>query len=471
MLVERVTPLVLAGGAGTRLWPLSRAKMPKQFLSLFGGHSTYQQALLRVADASCFAPPYVVTNVDFQSVARRQAEEIGVEPTLVLEPARRESCAAIAAGARLAAASDPRMLVLALAADHLTPDRGAFLDAVVSAREAALAGHIVVFGLEPSEPRVSMGYIRPGKPLPGGARAVEAFVEKPELAAAARFIAEGMLWNGGNFLFRTDVLLAEVERLRPAIHAAAVAAADGAQRANGVARLDASAFEASPALSIDYAVMERTDKAAVVRASYPCLDIGSWDALLDASPTDAEGNSLIGPVQALDTRRSYVRSDGCLTAVAGLDDVVVVTTPDAVLVASRAATQGIKALVSRVEVAERRLVTEHARSHRPWGWYQEVDRGDRFRVKRIVVEPGGMLSLQRHRRRCEHWVVVKGVAEVTVGGEARRVLENQSVYIAMGQVHRLANPGEIPLELIEVQTGDYLEEDDIERIEDRYQRK
>lgn len=470
MATDKVTPLVLAGGAGTRLWPLSRAKMPKQFLSLLGGRSTYQQALQRVSDKALFASPVVMTNADFQSVALRQAKELGLDVTVVLEPARRDSCAAIASGAMVAAAEDPRTLVLALAADHLIADDRPFIQAVRSAREAALADRIAVFGLVPSEPKTSMGYIRPGAKLCEGAHAVAEFVEKPDGATAARFISEGMLWNGGNFLFRADVLLGEVERFQPAIHAAISAAASKAQRSNGLVRLDGPSFEAASALSIDYAIMERTDKAAVVRSLYSFTDIGSWDAVLDASSTDPDGNSLIGPTQVIDTKRSYVRSEGSLTAVAGLEDVVVVTTPDAVLVASRRATQHIKSLVAKVEAAEKRLVTEHVRSHRPWGWYQEIDRGDRFRVKRIVVEPGGKLSLQKHHHRSEHWVVVRGTAEVTIGDRAQRVQENQSVYIEMGEIHRLANPGRIPLELIEVQTGSYLEEDDIVRLEDVYQR-
>lgn len=470
MTADRVVPLILAGGAGTRLWPLSRAKMPKQFIKLLGDRSTYQQTLQRVLDRKLFEPPVVVTNVDFQSLAIQQARDVGLEITVVLEPVRRDSCAAIVAGAWVAAARGPQTPVLALAADHVIAEDALFVDAVRRGLAAAEDGHIVAFGLKPTEPRVSFGYIRPGRPLGEGVALIAEFVEKPDAPTAARYIAEGMLWNGGNFLFRADVLAGEVKRLEPGIHDAVAAAVAKAERAHGLIRLDPAAFSEAAARSLDYAVMERTDRAAVVMAGYRCSDIGSWQAVLEAGGADADGNRLIGEVEALDTRDSYIRSEDRLTAVVGMRDVVVVATPDAVLVTSRAAAQRVKDLVARLGGHRRRLVNEHVRSHRPWGWHQEVDRGERFRVKRLVIEPGGSLSLQKHLHRAEHWVVVRGIAEVTVDGRTAMVRENESIDIPLGAVHRLANPGHIALEIIEVQTGSYLEEDDIIRLDDPYRR-
>lgn len=470
MTADRVVPLVLAGGAGTRLWPLSRAKMPKQFIKLLGDRSTYQQTLQRVSDRALFEPPVVVTNVDFQSIAIQQARDVGLDITVVLEPVRRDSCAAIVAGAWMAAERGPQTPVMALAADHVIAEDALFVDAVRRGLDAAKDGHIVAFGLKPTEPRTSFGYIRPGQPLGDGVALIAEFVEKPDAPTAARYIAEGMLWNGGNFLFRADVLAGEVKRLEPGIHDAVAAAVAKAERTGGVIRLDAAAFAEAGARSLDYAVMERTDRAAVVTAGYRCSDIGTWQAVLEAGGADPDGNRLIGEVEALDTRNSYVRSEERLTAVVGLSDVVVVTTPDAVLVTSRAAAQRVKDLVARLDKHRKRLVNEHVRSHRPWGWYQEIDRGERFRVKRLVVEPGGSLSLQRHLHRAEHWVVVRGIAEVTVDGRAVMVHENESIDIPLGAVHRLANPGHIGLEIIEVQTGSYLEEDDIIRLDDPHRR-
>jgi mannose-1-phosphate guanylyltransferase/mannose-6-phosphate isomerase len=471
MSVKRIIPVLLAGGTGTRLWPVSRDAMPKQFLPLVGVHSTYQQALQRVADQELFAPPIVVTSEDFRFFARRQAEEIGIEVTVVLEPVRRDSAPAIAAATMIARARDPEAVVLTLAADHVILDVDLFRAACLAGRDAALGGHIVTFGIRPTEPRTSYGYVRPGEAVGGdGVHTVAAFVEKPDVHTAAKYVAEGYLWNSGNFLFRADVLLAELERHEPAMAAAVQAAVTGATEDLGFVRLDPQAFGRAPAKSIDYAVMERTDRAAVVEARFRWSDIGSWDAIFAIADRDASSNAVHGPVLALDSENCLVHAEGRLTAVLGVKDLVVITTLDAVLVMPRTRAEEVKRLVAKLKETGRSEASDHRRVHRPWGYYESVDLGERFQVKRIVVAPGGSSSLQRHMHRAEHWVVVRGTAEVTIGETRQFVPENESVYIPMGEVHRLANPGKIPLELVEVQTGSYLGEDDIVRLDDVYRR-
>ena len=467
----KITPILLAGGVGTRLWPVSRDGLPKQFLPLVGERSTYQQALERVADGSLFADPIVITSDAFRFFARRQAEDLRVAATILLEPMRRDSGPAIAAAAAYAAERDPDAVLLALAADHVIQDPAAFRAACAQGLAAAQGGAIVTFGITPSEPRTSYGYIRPGEPLGAeSVRKVAAFVEKPDAATAARYLAEGYLWNSGMFLFRADVLLEELAGFEPAMAKAAREAAAKARDDIGFVRLDPEAFAASPQKSIDYAVMERTRRAAVVEGAFGWSDIGSWDAIAGVSSQDAAGNASRGAVVLMDAQDCLVHADGPLTAVLGAKGLVVVTTPDAVLVLPRERAEEVKSLVTQLQAAGRSEATEHRRGHRPWGYYDSIDRGDRFQVKRIVVFPGGKLSLQKHFHRAEHWVVVRGTAEVTIGDERRVVQENESVYIPSGTIHRLANPGRIPLELIEVQTGSYLGEDDIVRIDDVYQR-
>lgn len=466
----KLIPLILAGGSGTRLWPLSRGKMPKQFIGLVGDRSTYQQTLERFDDTTLFATPMVVTNSAFQSLAVQQARDVGMDVIVVLEPARRDSCAAILAGALVAAGDRPDTPVLAVPADHVIAECEPFLAAVRRGLDAVDDGRILVFGVKPTEPRTSFGYIRPGETLGEGLATVAEFVEKPDAATAQRFVDEGLLWNAGKFLFRADVLAGQVKAFEPAIHDAVLASVTQARRWEQFVKLDEAGFAEAPARSLDHAVMEKTDQAGVVIADYAFCDVGSWDAVLNANAPDPDGNRLVGEVKCINSRNCYVHSEGCLTAVIGLSDVVVVTSPDAVLVASRAGTQQIKELVADLAAERNHLVAEHVRSHRPWGWYQEVDRGDRFRVKRIVVEPGGRLSLQKHFHRAEHWVVVRGTAEVTVGDKVTSIRENEGLYVPPGHIHRLANPGRIPLELIEVQIGSYLEEDDIVRLDDQYNR-
>ena len=402
---------------------------------------------------------------------RRQAEEIGVEATVVIEPVRRDSAAAIAAAAAYARSRDPEAVVLALAADHVILDVEEFRDTCLAGLKAAEAGHIVTFGIAPTEPKTSYGYIRQGKTLDAnGIKAVAAFVEKPDAPTAARYVAEGYLWNSGNFLFRAGVLLDELARFEPEIAAAAEASVKGARQDIGFVRLDPDAFARSPQKSIDYAVMERTDRAAVAAGKFRWSDIGSWDAIFDIAERDGSNNAVHGTVVTHDARNCVIHSDDRLTAVLGADNLVVVSTPDAVLVMPRERAQDVRELVNKLKGAKRAEASEHRRGHRPWGYYDSIDHGERFQVKRIVVHPGGTLSLQKHHHRAEHWVVVHGTAEVTIGTEVKSVHENESIYIPIGTVHRLANPGKIPLELIEVQTGSYLGEDDIIRIEDVYSR-
>ncbi|MFG1225404.1 mannose-1-phosphate guanylyltransferase/mannose-6-phosphate isomerase [Xanthobacter wiegelii] len=468
----KIVPVVLAGGTGTRLWPLSRSALPKQFIALTSDKTLFQETLLRTPPGAEFHDPVVVTNGDYRFYVQRQAAEIGVTPTIILEPARRDSAPAlVAAAAYVARRYGPETLVLALASDHVMLETDKFRACVATAAEAAALGHIVTFGITPDFPRTSYGYIKLGDALTvAGAYKVASFVEKPDAVTAQTYVDAGYLWNSGNFVFPAGLLISEASTYEPDLAANAVASLELAVEDLGFIRLDPKTFEAAPAKSIDFAVLERTSSAAVVRGTFTWSDVGSWDAVHEVGATDADGNVVQGAVMLLDSTGSYVRSDGPLVACIGLENVSVVATADAVLVMPTGRSQDVKALVTQLQKSNRHEADVHQIVHRPWGTYETVCLGDRFQVKKIVVEPGGVLSLQKHHHRAEHWIVVRGTAEVSLAERKFTVHENESTYIPIGGVHRLANPGRIPLELIEVQTGSYLGEDDILRLEDIYQR-
>src|ERR1700704_259798 len=469
-MTKRIIPLIMCGGAGTRLWPASREVRPKQFLPLFGPRSTFQDTLLRVSDAALFERPIVITNTAYRFMVLEQLAGIGVEPDVLLEPMRRDSGPAIAAGAAFAQIRDGDAVVLALAADHVVRDTGAFVAACRQALVAADAGRIVTFGVQPERPATEYGYISPGELVSENVRAVAKFVEKADPATAAEYIKAGYLWNSGNFMFRAAVLLDEYRVADAASVATVMKAVTEAGRDLGFVTLDPEAFAKAKPISIDYAVMEKTSHAAVVPVSCGWSDVGSWHAVWELSGKDEQGNAAQGTAVFEDSRNCNVATDRALVALEGVDDLVVVATQDAVLVSRQKDANGLKRLVAKLKAFAPQVTEEHLRVHRPWGSYQSVDNGDRHQVKRIVVKPGERLSLQKHHHRSEHWIVVRGAARVTVNELVKIVHENESIYIPIGAVHRLENPGKILLELIEVQTGSYLGEDDIIRIEDDYQR-
>lgn len=467
---KRIIPLIMCGGAGTRLWPASREVRPKQFLPLFGSRSTFQDTLLRISDTSLFDRPIVITNASYRFMVLEQLAEIGIEADVILEPMRRDSGPAIAAGAVFAQNRANEAIVLALAADHVVQDKAAFVAACREGLTAASAGRIVTFGVKPERPATEYGYISLGEVISGEVHAVARFVEKPDAVKAADYVNSSYLWNSGNFMFPATVLLDEYRKVDAASVEAVSNAVTNAGRDLGFVTLEPEAFGSAKAISIDYAVMEKTSRAAVVPVSCGWSDVGSWHAVWELSEKDAQGNAVHGAAVFEDSRNCNVTTDSALVALEGVDDLVVVATADAVLVSRQKDANGLKRLVTKLKAVAPKVTEEHLKVHRPWGSYQSVDNGERHQVKRIVVKPGGRLSLQKHHHRAEHWIVVRGAARVTVNETVKTVHENESIYIPMGAVHRMENPGKIMLELIEVQTGSYLGEDDIIRIEDDYQR-
>jgi mannose-1-phosphate guanylyltransferase/mannose-1-phosphate guanylyltransferase/mannose-6-phosphate isomerase len=467
-----IVPVILSGGTGTRLWPLSREGYPKQFWPLASGATMLQDTASR-ARGPGFAPPMVVCGEAHRFLVAEQLREVGLDGArIVLEPVARNSAAAIAAAAVLVGEEQPDAVLWIMAADAAISDVPALLAALVPAAAAARAGRIATFGIRPTRPETGYGYIEAGTALPGsdGARDVARFVEKPDAATAAKLVEGGRhLWNSGMFVATAGTLLAELATHAPEVLAAVRASVADAARDLGFVRLGAG-FAGAPSISIDHAVMERTPLAAVVPCDPGWSDVGSWDALWDIGTKDAAGNVTTGPVSVLGTRNCFVRSEGILAAVVGLDDVVLVVTDDAVLACHRDRAQDVKKMVERLKAEGRKEATEHRRVYRPWGSYEGVAHGARFQVKRISVRPGAKLSLQKHYHRAEHWVVVAGTAIVERDKERILLRENESVYLPLGCVHRLENPGMIPLTLIEVQSGPYLGEDDIVRIEDTYGR-
>jgi mannose-1-phosphate guanylyltransferase/mannose-6-phosphate isomerase len=469
-----IHPVILSGGSGTRLWPMSRTLYPKQLLSLLGRESLLQQTVGRVADRRRFAPPVVVANEEHRFIIAQQLQETGIAVhALMLEPVGRNTAPAACAAALALVESEPEALMLCLASDHAIADVEVFLAAVDRAAEAAQRGFLVCLGIEPERPETGYGYIHRGPPLAGvdGAFAVAAFVEKPDSERAREYCASGeYLWNSSIFMFPARLYLDELERRRPEIVAACRQALAGASRDKDFLRLGKAAFEAGPSDSIDYAVMEHTTHAAVVPAAMGWSDVGSWDALWEMNGRDANGNALHGDVIVEDARNCYLRSEKGLVAVVGVEDLVVVATGDAVLVAPRGRAQEVKTLVARLTREHRGEVEAPPTVHRPWGSYTALHNGHRVQVKHIVVKPGGKLSLQKHHHRAEHWIIVQGTATIRRGKKELMLTEDQSTYIPLGTEHRLENPGKIPLHLIEVQSGSYLGEDDIVRLQDSYGR-
>jgi mannose-1-phosphate guanylyltransferase/mannose-6-phosphate isomerase len=469
----RLYPVILSGGSGTRLWPLSRSAMPKQLLALNGPRTMIQDTVLR-ARLPGAAPPILICNDAHRFLVAGQMQEIGVKPgAIVLEPQGRNTAPAAAVAALVAAETDPKAIVLLLPSDHVVTDQAAFRDAVAAAAHAAEAGNIVTFGMAPTKPETGYGYIQRGAALPGvdGAFKVQRFVEKPDAETAARYLADGgYFWNSGMFVFRADVLLEETARHAPQVMPAVREAVAKAKRDLDFIRLDGESFARAPNISIDYGVMEHTGRAALVPCAIGWSDVGSWSSLWEIQEQDGQGNVLQGDVIAHDTRGSFVRSEKGLVALVGGRDLVVVVTKDAVLVADKSRAQDVKCIVDRLKEAGRSEFAEHARVFRPWGNYETLELGDGFQAKRIVVNPGGRLSLQMHHHRAEHWIVVQGTALVTVGDKVFTLKENESTFIPLGEKHRLENQGKAPLTLIEVQCGSYLGEDDIVRFEDVYGR-
>jgi len=468
-----IVPVILSGGSGTRLWPLSRKNRPKQFLALTGGETLFQQTMQRVSHMPDAGAPIVVCSDDHRFMVAEQLQELQVEgASILLEPVARNTAPAIALAALHAMATDPDALLLALPADHLIGDSRSFLDAVAKAVPFARDDLLVTFGIRPSGPETGFGYIRHGEACGAGGFKVAQFVEKPNVEMAERYVVSGEYeWNSGMFLFGARCFLDELDKHAPDVARAARATYATSSRDLDFVRLDADTMSTSPDISIDYAVMEKTDRAVVVPVDCNWSDIGSWSALWQASEKDADHNAFEGDVIAIRSSNSLVRThDRHLVAVVGIDDLVVVTTPDATLVTTMAGTQDVKTVVDELKRAGRSEHLFHRKVYRPWGAYDSIDMGERFQVKRIVVRPGAALSLQMHHHRAEHWIVVSGTAEVTCNDKVFLLAENQSTYLPLGSTHRLRNPGKVPLELIEVQSGSYLGEDDIVRFEDVYGR-
>jgi mannose-1-phosphate guanylyltransferase/mannose-6-phosphate isomerase len=468
----QIVPIILCGGSGTRLWPLSRRDFAKQHAPVLGGASPFQRTLARVAAAGAgrWHKPLVIAGEAARFMAAEQARAAGIAVDLVLEPEGRDTLAAITLGTLFAARRGPEAVALILPSDHLIPDAEAFGAAVETAAAAAAAGSLVTFGVRPTTPATGYGYIRPGTRGAAGPVGIAEFVEKPEAERAAALIEQGCLWNSGMFALHAESALGEIRALAPECFAAVGRGLTAAED-TGEALVIGRDFAAAPRISFDYAVMERTRRAAVLPVDFAWSDIGDWREVWALVPRDADGVGREGPVATRDVRDSYIRADGKrLVCALGLERVLIVDTPDALLVADLDRAQEVKHLVATLEAEGRPESTTPARVHRPWGWYQTMDLGERFRVKRIQVAPGRQLSLQRHHHRAEHWIVVRGTAEVTRDGETVVVRENESIYLPMGCLHRLRNPGKIAVEIVEVQTGAYLEEDDIVRVEDDFGR-
>jgi mannose-1-phosphate guanylyltransferase/mannose-6-phosphate isomerase len=466
-----IRPVILSGGGGTRLWPLSRSGNPKQFQRLLSDHSLLQATAERCRGAQ-FHAPLISTGEEQRFFVVDQLEELGITPGgILLEPVARNTAPAIAAAAFWALSRGEDDPLLVMPSDHLIEDVAALHAAIEAALPAAGEGKLLTFGIHPTAPKTGYGYIH-AVPGEGPVRPVERFVEKPDAELATQFLADGSYyWNSGLFLFRPSAYVAELKRHAPDVASAVEQAMERASEDRLFVRPDAEAFAASPDISIDYAVMEHSDAVLVVPVSFGWSDVGSWDAVHELLPADSHGNTVKGDVVALDVRNSLIRSDADMTvAVVGVEGLLCIVTDDAAFIAPLDRAQDVKKMVEELRARRHPRVDEPARVYRPWGSYQTMDRGDRFQTKRIIVKPGAKLSLQKHRHRSEHWIVVNGTAEVTVGDDVKLLQENESTFIPAGTPHRLGNPGKVPLHLIEVQCGSYLGEDDIVRLDDEYGR-
>ncbi|MGB5706618.1 MAG: mannose-1-phosphate guanylyltransferase/mannose-6-phosphate isomerase [Arenicellales bacterium] len=472
---QQIVPVILSGGSGTRLWPLSRAMRPKQFINLVGDDSLFQQTLTRLAGIDGMADPVVVCNEEHRFLVAEQLQALGIDRrTIILEPVARNTGPAIAiAAAQLSADGDPQNdLMLVLPADHLIHDIPAFIDAVELARETAEEGTLITFGIAPDRPATGYGYLKAAeKESLGGIAAVEKFIEKPDLSSAESYLADGnYYWNSGMFMFTPEICLQEFDRHCPEVTAHATAALAAATEDLDFLRLDKPAYEQCPNISVDYAVMERSDRVKVVPLDVGWSDVGSWTSLWESGEKDSNGNVTQGDVLLESVNNSYIHSENKLVAALGVDDLIIVETHDGLLVTSKQHDQDIKIVVERLKQLGRPEVELHRKAFRPWGNYDCLDDGDRFQVKRIMVKSGEQISMQKHFHRAEHWIVVSGTAEVTCGDKTFMLSENEAAYIPLGEKHRLKNPGKLPLEIIEVQSGSYLGEDDIVRFDDQYGR-
>lgn len=473
-----IYPVILSGGSGTRLWPLSRSMYPKQFIRFFDSQdgSFLSAALSRLRGDAGFKAPILLCNNDHRFLIREEVERAGINPlAIILEPVARNTAPAITVAALLALEASPNATLAVMPSDHVVKDDAHFTEAVKRAADVAASGRLVLFGIKPTEPHTGYGYIQQGSPLPGSngnAFTVDAFAEKPDRPTAETYLAAGdRFWNSGIFVLDARTYLDEIERLHPEIVEAARAALAAAKEDLGFLRLDKAAFAASPNISIDYAVMEKTKAAAMLPLDVGWNDVGSWSSLWDIAPRDPNGNFVKGDAILEDTSDCYIHSEKAFVSTIGVKNLVIVDTPDALLVADKNRTQDVSKIVQRLRQSNRKEQEQHLRNYRPWGYFETLNVGPRFQVKLLHVKPGGMLSMQMHHHRSEHWVVVHGTARVIIGERDQLVRENESVYIVATQWHRLENRGKVPVEIIEVQIGSYLGEDDILRTDDIYHRE
>lgn len=471
-VLSLIFPAVLSGGSGSRLWPVSRAQMPKQLMPLTSDRSLLQETVLRLSNTDGIAPPIIISNTDHRFLIAAQLQELGISPIVhVLEPMGRNTAPASAVAAKIVTDRDPDGILLLLPADHHITDGDGLRVAVLRAVDLVDAGYIVTFGIPATSPETGYGYIKHGAAIGDHAFAVARFCEKPDPERAKAFLAEGGYdWNSGIVMARADLLLSELEAYCPEIRDRSIDALADAYRDLDFLRLNEPAFEACPSAPIDTAVMEHTSKAVVIPLDVGWSDVGSWSSLWELGDKDTSGNVISGDVIALDTANAYIRSDNRLVATLGIQDLLVVDTADVVLIANKGRAQDVREIVDTLKQHGRSEPDVHTRVHRPWGYYESIETGERYQVKHLMVKQGAALSLQKHHHRAEHWVVVTGTARVILGDKELMLSENESTYIPIGTPHRLENPGKVPLSIIEVQSGCYLGEDDIVRLEDNYGR-